>query len=241
MITTTELKKKYLEFFRKQGHGVIASASLVPENDPTVLFTTAGMHPLVPYLLGEQHPAGRRLTDVQKCIRTADIDDVGDNSHLTFFEMLGNWSLGDYFKKEAIEWSFEFLTRELNIPLEKLAVSCFRGEPENNIPKDEESAQIWQSLGVPKKRIAFLDREENWWGPAGQTGPCGPDTEMYYWTGEGVAPETFDVKDTTNISRLVRDAASAKNTACRLPTKKRRIHTTMDTIVPIIKIGLLPP
>ena len=195
MITTTELKKKYLEFFRKQGHSVIASASLIPENDPTVLFTTAGMRPLVPYLLGEQHPAGRRLADVQKCIRTADIDDVGDNSHLTFFEMLGNWSLGDYFKKEAIEWSFEFLTQVLKIPLEKLAVSCFKGEPKNNIPKDEESARIWQSLGVPKGRIAFMDREEDWWGPAGQTGPCGPDTEMYYWTGKGAAPKKFDPGD----------------------------------------------
>ena len=195
MITAKELREKYLRFFEEKGHTIIPSASLIPENDPTVLFTTAGMHPLVPYLLGEKHPGGKRLVDVQKCIRTADIDDVGDSGHLTFFEMLGNWSLGDYFKKEAIEWSFEFLTKELNIPLEKLAVSCFIGEEKNNIPKDTESVEIWKSLGIPKKRIAFLGRGENWWGPAGLTGPCGPDTEMYYWTGKDDAPEAFDVSD----------------------------------------------
>ncbi|MDD5750646.1 MAG: alanine--tRNA ligase [Candidatus Pacebacteria bacterium] len=190
-----ELRKKYLEFFEKKGHKIIPSAPLIPENDPTVLFTTAGMHPLVPYLLGEKHPMGKRICDSQKCIRTGDIDDVGDATHLTFFEMLGNWSLGDYFKKEAIEWSFEFLTKELGIPLERLAFTVFKGESQNNIPRDEEAAGIWQSLGVPKERIAYLGREDNWWGPAGNTGPCGPDTEMFYWTGEDAAPKVYDPSD----------------------------------------------
>jgi len=195
MITSRELKNKYLAFFKARGHAVIPSASLVPENDPTVLFTTAGMHPLVPYLLGEKHPGGRRLCDVQKCVRTGDIDEVGDNVHLTFFEMLGNWSLGDYWKQEMIGWSFEFLTQELNIPLTKLAVTCFAGEAETGIAKDDDSAQIWMSLGVPPARVAFLGRADNWWGPAGQTGPCGPDTEMFFWTGQEAAPAVFDPKD----------------------------------------------
>ncbi|MFA6131611.1 MAG: alanine--tRNA ligase [Patescibacteria group bacterium] len=192
-MTPNQLRKAYLDFFCSKGHVVIPSASLVPENDPTVLFTTAGMHPLVPYLLSEPHPAGTRLTSVQKCVRTGDIDDVGDNTHLTFFEMLGNWSLGDYFKKEAIEWSFEFLTKTLGLPLEKLAFTVFEGE--EGIPRDEESAEIWKSLGVSEKHIAFLPREDNWWGPAGQTGPCGPDTEMFFWTGDEAAPEVYDPKD----------------------------------------------
>ncbi|MCG2690368.1 alanine--tRNA ligase [Candidatus Parcubacteria bacterium] len=190
-----EVRSKYLKFFEGKGHRVIPSASLVPQNDPTVLFTTAGMHPLVPYLLGERHPLGKRLCNSQKCVRTGDIDDVGDKTHLTFFEMLGNWSLGDYFKKEAIEWSFEFLTEELKLPLKRLAVSVFQGEVENNIPKDNEAAQIWQGLGVKPERIAFLSREDNWWGPAGATGPCGPDTEMFFWTGQDTAPEKFDQTD----------------------------------------------
>lgn len=193
-MTSAEIRQKYLEFFSKKGHKIIPSASLIPENDPTVLFTTAGMHPLVPYLLGEKHPEGTRLTNSQKCIRTGDIDDVGDDTHLTFFEMLGNWSLGDYFKEEAINWSFEFLTKELNIPLERFAVSCFAGD--ENAPKDEESAKIWESLGVAKDRIAFLPKEDNWWGPAGKTGPCGPDTEMFYWKNNNApAPKVFDAKD----------------------------------------------
>jgi alanyl-tRNA synthetase len=187
MITPKQLKEKYLSFFQSRGHTIIPSASLIPENDPTVLFTTAGMHPLVPYLLGEKHPGGKRLVDVQKCIRTDDIDEVGDDVHLTFFEMLGNWSLGDYWKKEAIEWSFEFLTKELGIPVDKLAISCFAGDAD--APKDDESAKIWQSLGIPKNRIYFLGKKDNWWGPAGQTGPCGPDTEMFYWTGPGKGPD----------------------------------------------------
>jgi len=194
-MTSQELRKKFLDFFEKKGHKIIPSAPLVPENDPTVLFTTAGMHPLVPYLLGQPHALGRRLCNSQKCIRTGDIDDVGDNTHLTFFEMLGNWSLGDYFKREAIEWSFEFLTKELGIPLERLAFSVFQGEPENSISRDNEAAEIWQSLSVSKDRIAYLGREDNWWGPAGQTGPCGPDTEMFYWAGEDLTPQKFDPFD----------------------------------------------
>jgi alanyl-tRNA synthetase len=183
-LTADELRKKYVDFFVSKGHAQIQGKSLLPENDPTVLFTTAGMHPLVPYLLGEEHPAGKRLVNYQKCIRTGDIDSVGDASHLTFFEMLGNWSLGDYFKEEAIKMSFEFLTSPqwLNIPIEKLGITVFQGE--ENVPKDDESAAIWKSLGIPENRIAYLPREDNWWGPAGTTGPCGPDTEMFYYIGD---------------------------------------------------------
>ncbi len=180
--TSAELRAMFLKFFQDKGHAVISSASLIPENDPTVLFTTAGMHPLVPYLLGAKHPAGTRLTDVQKCVRTGDIDDVGDMSHLTFFEMLGNWSLGDYFKKEMIPWSWEFLTSPeyLGLPKEKLAFSVFAGD--ENAPRDDESAQLWRSCGVAEDRIFFLPKENNWWGPAGLTGPCGPDSEMFIIT-----------------------------------------------------------
>ncbi len=193
--TRQELIRKYIEFFKSKEHKEIPSASLIPENDPTVLFTTAGMHPLVPFLLGQPHPLGKRLCDVQKCIRTGDIEEVGDEVHHTFFEMLGNWSLGDYFKKEAIEWSFEFLTSKnwLGLPIERLAVSVFAGD--SDAPRDDESANIWHSLGMPKERIAFLPKEKNWWGPAGEVGPCGPDTEMFYWTGNENAPETFDPED----------------------------------------------
>ncbi len=181
-ITSQELRSLYLNFFKGKGHAVISSASIIPENDPTVLFTTAGMHPLVPYLMGQKHPAGTRLTDVQKCIRTGDIDEVGDASHLTFFEMLGNWSLGDYFKKEAIAWSFEFLTspQYLGIPKEKLAFSVFAGD--ENAPRDTESHDLWVAQGVDPSHIFYLPKENNWWGPAGQTGPCGPDTEMFIIT-----------------------------------------------------------
>jgi alanyl-tRNA synthetase len=179
-MTADELRSKYIEFFKSKGHAQIQGKSLLPDNDPTVLFTTAGMHPLVPYLLGENHPAGNRLTDYQKCIRTGDIDAVGDPSHLTFFEMLGNWSLGDYFKEGAIEMSFEFLTSPqwLGIPIEKLGVTVFQGE--GDIPRDEESAAIWKRLGISESRISYRPREDNWWGPAGTTGPCGPDSEMFY-------------------------------------------------------------
>lgn len=183
-ITSKDLRSLYLNFFAEKGHAVIRSASLIPENDPTVLFTTAGMHPLTPYLLGQKHPAGNRLTDVQKCVRTGDIDEVGDASHCTFFEMLGNWSLGDYFKKEAIHWSYEFLTSEkyLGIPKERLAVSVFAGD--DDAPRDEESADIWMECGLKPEQIFYLPKKNNWWGPAGITGPCGPDTEMFFDTGK---------------------------------------------------------
>jgi alanyl-tRNA synthetase len=174
-----ELRKMYLEFFKGKKHTIIPSASLMPENDPTVLFISAGMHPLVPYLLGQPHPDGKRLTSVQKCIRTTDIDDVGDHSHLTFFEMLGNWSLNDYWKKDAIPWSYEFLTSKkyLGFDPEKLSVTVFAGD--DDAPRDEESAEIWKGLGIPPERIYYLPKSDNWWGPAGTTGPCGPDTEMF--------------------------------------------------------------
>jgi alanyl-tRNA synthetase len=189
-----ELIKKYIEFFKSHNHAQIKNSSLVPENDPTVLFTTAGMHPLVPYLLGQPHPQGKRVCNVQRCIRTGDIEEVGDTTHHTFFEMLGNWSIGDYFKKEAIEMSYEFLTKVLNLPKERLAVTAFAGD--ENAPKDEEAAEIWKAQGISEKRIAFLPAEDNWWGPAGQTGPCGPCTEMFYWKPNDVpAPETYDPED----------------------------------------------
>ncbi|MCX7787236.1 MAG: alanine--tRNA ligase [Spirochaetes bacterium] len=183
-MTANELRQKYIDFFISKGHKQIVGKSLVPENDPTVLFTTAGMHPLVPYILGEPHPAGTRLVNYQKCIRTGDIDAVGDSSHLTFFEMLGNWSLGDYFKEEAIQMSYEFLTspKWLGIPPETLSVTVFEGDAE--VPRDEVSASVWKSLGIPENRIYYLPREDNWWGPAGTTGPCGPDTEMFIDTGK---------------------------------------------------------
>ncbi len=177
-----ELREAYVNFFKGKGHAYIRSASLIPENDPTVLFTTAGMHPLVPYLLGEKHPQGKRLVDYQKCIRTGDIDEVGDASHLTFFEMLGNWSLGDYFKEESIGFSFEFLTEVLKLSLDSIAVTAFAGE--EGIPKDEETAKIWKSHGLKDEQIYFYGREDNWWGPAGQTGPCGPDTEIFFDNGQ---------------------------------------------------------
>ncbi len=176
-MTAKELRKAYIDFFVSKGHSKIGSAPLVPENDPTVLFTTAGMHPLVPFLLGEKHPSGTRLVNCQKCIRTGDIDEVGDTTHLTFFEMLGNWSLGDYFKEEAIRFSHEFLTSVLEIPVAKIWVSCFAGD--DDAPRDDEAADVWRALGIPDERIVFLGKKHNWWGPAGQTGPCGPDTEMF--------------------------------------------------------------
>jgi alanyl-tRNA synthetase len=175
------LRKKYVDFFKKQGHAHIPSASLIPENDPTVLFTTAGMHPLVPYLLGEKHPEGSRLVNWQKCIRTGDIDDVGDPSHLTFFEMLGNWSLGDYFKKEAITWSYRFLIEELGFTTDDLHITVFEGD--EDAPRDEESVSYWKDAGIAQERIHYKPKKDNWWGPAGLTGPCGPDTEMFIDTG----------------------------------------------------------
>ncbi len=195
-MTGNELRKKFIDFFVNRGHVALSSSSLVPLNDPSVLFTTAGMHPLVPYLLGEAHPLGTRLTSCQKCVRTGDIDEVGDNTHLTFFEMLGNWSLGDYFKKESIFWSFEFLTSSewLNIPLSKLAVSVFAGD--SDVSRDDESAALWTNLGISEDRIAYLGKDDNWWPAGGKhDGPQGPDTEIFYWTGEMNAPDVFDPSD----------------------------------------------
>ena len=176
-----EIRNKYLNFFKQHGHTIIPSAPLIPENDPSVLFTTAGMQPLVPYLLGEPHPAGRRLTDYQKCVRTNDIEEVGDNRHLTYFEMLGNWSLGDYFKEESIQMSYDFLTKELNIPAEKISVTCFAGD--EDCPRDTVTAECWKKAGIPEERIYYFGKDDNWW-IAGEEGPCGPDTEMFYDTGK---------------------------------------------------------
>ena len=186
-MTANELRSKYIEFFKSKNHAEISGQSLIPENDPSVLFTTAGMHPLVPYLLGEKHPAGTRLTDYQKCIRTGDIDEVGDPSHLTCFEMLGNWSLGDYFKKESISFSYEFLTspKWLGLDPRKISVTVFAGD--ENAPRDEEAAGYWKENGMPEDKIAYLPAGDNWWA-AGPTGPCGPDTEIFYWVGEGLPP-----------------------------------------------------
>ena len=188
-----DLKNTYLKFFEEKGHKIIPSAPVIPENDPTVLFNTAGMQPLVPYLKGEPHPEGKRLADVQKCFRTNDLDSIGDTTHHTFFEMLGNWSLGDYFKKESITWSFELLTKELEIPVEKLAVTVFEGN--NLVPADTESASIWEELGINKNKIAYLGEEHNWWPNMELFGLCGPDTEIFYWRSEKEVPEKFDPED----------------------------------------------
>ena len=187
-MNANELRSKYIEFFKSKNHVEISGQSLIPENDPSVLFTTAGMHPLVPYLLGEKHPAGTRLTDYQKCVRTGDIDEVGDPSHLTCFEMLGNWSLGDYFKKESIGFSYEFLTspKWLGLDPRKISVTVFAGD--ENAPRDEEAAAAWIANGMPEDKIAYLPASDNWWA-AGPTGPCGPDTEIFYWVGEGLPPK----------------------------------------------------
>ena len=189
-MNTIDLKDTYLKFFESKGHKIIPSAPIIPENDPTCLFNTAGMQPLVPYLKGEPHPQGTRLADVQKCFRTNDLDSIGDTTHHTFFEMLGNWSLGDYFKQESISWSYELLTKYLNIPVEKLAVTVFKGN--EIVPADTESADIWKSLGIKEERIAFLGEENNWWPNMELLGPCGPDTEIFYWRSEEEVPEKFD-------------------------------------------------
>ena len=182
----TTLRHAFLDHLRAHGHAVIGGAPLIPEHDPSVLFTTAGMHPLVPYLLGEPHPAGKRLADVQKCLRTNDIDEVGDAVHLTFFEMLGNWSLGDYWKREAIHFSYAFLIEKLGLGPDRLYVTCFAGD--DDAPRDDEAAQVWRAIGIPEARICFLPKEHNWWGPAGATGPCGPDSEIFYDSEPGGPP-----------------------------------------------------
>lgn len=187
------LKEKYLKFFEERGHKIIQSSPVIPENDPTCLFNTAGMQPLVPYLKGQPHPEGKRLVDVQKCFRTNDLEEVGDTTHHTFFEMLGNWSLGDYFKKESITWSLEFLTKTLNIPIEKLAVTVFKGN--DIVGPDNESANIWRSLGINENKIAFLGEEDNWWPNMDLIGPCGPDTEIFYWRSEKDVPEVYNPDD----------------------------------------------
>ena len=223
-----DLRKKYLDFFKKHGHYILGSASLVPENDPSVLFTTAGMHPLVPYLMGEKHPHGVRLASVQKCLRTDDIDEVGDATHQTFFEMLGNWSLGDYFKKESIEMSFQFLTKELQIPVEKLAVTCFAGD--DTTPKDLESYEVWRSLGIPNVRIAFLGKNDNWWPAGGKhPGPQGPDTEIFYWTGKEAAQENFDPQDKlwVEIWNNVFMQFNATGEGSYQPLKQKNVDTGM--------------
>lgn len=228
-MNSIELRKKYLKFFEEKGHRVIPSASLVPANDPTVLFTTAGMHPLVPFLLGEDHPHGKRLVNVQKCLRTDDIDEVGDETHNTFFEMLGNWSLGDYWKEESIKWSHEFLTdpKWLGLDMQKLAVTVFTGD--DDAPRDDESVSIWKSVGFTEDRIAYLGKKDNWWGPPGATGPCGPDTEIFYWTGEGKAPEKYDpenkkwVEIWNNVFMQYEKTADGKF----VPLKQKNVDTGM--------------
>lgn len=224
-----ELRNKYLEFFHKKNHTIISGARLVPENDPTVLFTTAGMQPLVPYLAGEKHPSGTRLTDYQKCLRTDDIDEVGDISHLTFFEMLGNWSLGDYFKQDSIRYSYEFLTQVLEIPKEKISVTCFAGD--EDAPKDEEAAHVWKECGIPEERIYFYGKKENWWGPAGQTGPCGPDTEIYYDTGKEPCSDhcepSCDCGKYVEIWNNVFMQYHKKEDGTFVPLKKKNVDTGM--------------
>ncbi len=205
IMTAQELREKYLNFFKSKGHTILPSASLIPENDPTVLFTTAGMHPLVPYLMGENHPGGKRVASAQKCIRTVDIDEVGDTTHHTLFEMLGNWSFGDYFKKESIEWSWEFLTSSewLNLDKKRLAVSVFAGD--DDAPRDEEAAETWLKVSGEELdgRIDYLPKNKNWWGPAGETGPCGPDTEIFYWVGEDAPPKKITPGDLSDHPKWV--------------------------------------
>ena len=228
---SSELRALYLKFFQSKGHAVIPGASVIPENDPTVLFTTAGMHPLVPYLLGAKHPMGTRLTDVQKCIRTADIDEVGDASHCTFFEMLGNWSLGDYFKKEAIHWSWEFLTSPewLGIDKDRLAFSVFAGD--EDCPRDDEAANYWRECGVQEDHIFFLPKKNNWWGPAGMTGPCGPDTEMFIITDKPpCGPDCSPACDCGRYLELWNDVfmhSDKQADGSFLPLKQKNVDTGM--------------
>jgi len=239
MKTRKELIKSYIDFFKSKNHKEIPNVSLLPEHDPTVLFTTAGMHPLVPFLLGQKHPSGKKLVNVQKCIRTSDIEKVGNDFHLTFFEMLGNWSLGDYWKKQAIEYSLEFLVspKGLNISKNKLTVTCFKGD--KNVPKDNESAKIWQSLGISNKKIKFLGKEDNWWGPAGKTGPCGPDTEMFI-SGTEIWNDVFMQYNKTSSGKFqelkqknVDTGMGVERTLAILQNKKSVYETSV--FLPIIK------
>ena len=229
-MTANELRSKYIEFFKSKNHAEISGQSLIPENDPSVLFTTAGMHPLVPYLLGEKHPGGTRLTDYQKCVRTGDIDEVGDPSHLTCFEMLGNWSLGDYFKKESIAFSYEFLTSEkwLGLDPRKISVTVFAGD--ENAPRDEEAAGYWKENGMPEDKIAYLPASDNWWA-AGPTGPCGPDTEIFYWVGEGLPPEGSNKgTDSANWMEIWNDVFMQYNRVDEktlVPLPKKNVDTGM--------------
>ena len=221
------IRDKYIEFFVSKGHKQIPSAPVVPENDPSVLFNTAGMQPLVPYLMGEPHPYGTRLCDYQKCIRTNDLDEVGDVTHHTFFEMLGNWSLGDYFKKESITWSFELLTKHLNIPVEKLSVTVFKGN--NIVPADNESADLWKSLGISENKIAFLGEDDNWWPNMELTGPCGPDTEIFYWRSDEEVPSKFDPENDNwvEIWNNVFMQYNHKPDGTFEPLKKKNVDTGM--------------
>ncbi len=227
-LTSKQLRQMWKDFYKEKGHAIISSASLIPENDPTVLFTTAGMHPLVPYLLGAPHPAGKRLADVQKCVRTGDIDEVGDSSHCTFFEMLGNWSLGDYFKKEMIAYSYEFLTEKLGIDKNRLAVSVFAGD--GDAPRDEESAKLWEACGIPREKIFFLPKSNNWWGPAGQTGPCGPDTEMFIDFGHPCGKDCSPACDCGNYLEIWNDVFMEYNKTADgkfEPLKQKNVDTGM--------------
>ena len=221
------IRDKYIEFFVSKGHKQIPSAPVVPENDPSVLFNTAGMQPLVPYLMGEVHPYGTRLCDYQKCIRTNDLDEVGDVTHHTFFEMLGNWSLGDYFKKESITWSFELLTKHLNIPIEKLSVTVFKGN--DIVPADNESADLWKSLGISENKIAFLGEDDNWWPNMELTGPCGPDTEIFYWRSDEEVPSDFDPENDNwvEIWNNVFMQYNHKPDGTFEPLKKKNVDTGM--------------
>ena len=226
-MTAKELRQKYFAFFESKGHKLIPNVSLIPENDPSALFISAGMHPLVPYLLGETHPLGKRLVSIQRCLRTGDIDEIGDAVHHTLFEMLGNWSFGDYFKKEMIPWSLEFLTSDkyLGLVKEKLAVTVFAGDEDAQF--DQESYDIWQGLGIYNTRIAKLPKKNNWWGPAGQTGPCGPDTEMFFWVGKEKAPETFNPDDPqwVEIWNDVFMEFNKKEDGTYVPLKQKNVDT----------------
>src|SRR3989338_3548717 len=226
-MNANQLRDKYLEFFQSKGHVIIPSASLVPKDDPSVLFNTAGMQPLVPYLSGQPHPLGKRLVNIKKCLRTVDFENIGDNTHHTFFQMLGNWSLGDYFKKEAITWSLEFLTAKkwLNISIKKLAVTVYQGDA--FVPRDEESYALWRSLGIPKERIAFAGKDNFW--IAGETGPCGPSTEMFYWTDEKAAPKKFEPADNrwVEIWNDVFMAYYKKANGTIAPLKQQNVDTGM--------------